>query len=536
MPIQKLLLAGCLGLSASSSPLRRIHLRQLSPVQVTWVTSSITASFEATTTAIDIVTLREPANSLDQIGGAETPFLVAPPSSSPPDSVSISIATSTATLSELLTATIYEPPKTVTLTAAPTTVTDTITVSETFVATPGSFWAAPERFSDLDSFKISHFACGEKNLQITQGVPANASDQSLAVGLANVDDLEYLYDEDDSANNSSVLQLFYPANSINPENSPQGGADFYATPLPLDGASNVTLEYSVYFPAGFDWVYGGKLPGLYGGHMTCSGGDSATSCFSTRMMWRNDGAGELYLYAPKDKQTDALCNAPPESVCDAAYGLSVGRGSFRFTPGAWTRVRQTVSLNTPGKQDGGFRLEVDGRLIMDRKDVFYRDVPSTTTTSPSPTSTDTDGDADDGGLLSPLIGGVLPPLGVNGSGFDSPVADSLPLQQPFSGPPATNTAVSSVYHNLLASRLDTMPATVTQMAPQSTVTIASYLWADVMNGAGKVDASQDTTNAPEPVGFSGLFFSTFFGGSSEKYATPIDQYTWFKDFVIIINS
>lgn len=36
----------------------------------------------------------------------------------------------------------------------------------------------------------------------------------------------------------------------------------------------------------------------------------------------------------------------------------------------------------------------------------------------------------------------------------------------------------------------------------------------------------------KPVGFVGLFFSTFFGGHDDKYTTPKDQYVWFKDFEI----
>lgn len=30
--------------------------------------------------------------------------------------------------------------------------------------------------------------------------------------------------------------------------------------------------------------------------------------------------------------------------------------------------------------------------------------------------------------------------------------------------------------------------------------------------------------------------STFFGGHDEKYATPKDQYVWFKDFGLAYNS
>jgi hypothetical protein len=39
-------------------------------------------------------------------------------------------------------------------------------------------------------------------------------------------------------------------------------------------------------------------------------------------------------------------------------------------------VSQTVRLNTPGKQDGGFELVVNGQRIIRRDDVFYRDLPS----------------------------------------------------------------------------------------------------------------------------------------------------------------
>ncbi|KAJ7221611.1 hypothetical protein GGX14DRAFT_353251 [Mycena pura] len=175
-------------------------------------------------------------------------------------------------------------------------------------------------------------------------------------------------------NRSAALQVFYPAGSVNPAGNPKGGAQFYATPLDLTSAQTVTMGYSVFFPANFNWVYGGKLPGLYGGHISCSGGNAALDCFSTRLMWRSGGEGELYLYAPKNKQTHAMC-ADPQSDCNAEYGFSIGRGSFDWAAGAWTHVEQTVRLNTPGKQDGGFRLLVNGQPAISRDDVFYRDKP-----------------------------------------------------------------------------------------------------------------------------------------------------------------
>jgi hypothetical protein len=59
---------------------------------------------------------------------------------------------------------------------------------------------------------------------------------------------------------------------------------------------SMMISYEVAFDSGFDWVKGGKLPGLRGGPdpNNCSGGNQAngTNCFSSRLMWRTDGAGE----------------------------------------------------------------------------------------------------------------------------------------------------------------------------------------------------------------------------------------------------
>lgn len=52
----------------------------------------------------------------------------------------------------------------------------------------------------------------------------------------------------------------------------------------------------VAFDPTFDWVKGGKLPGLYGAAPNataiCTGGNHEPDCFSARLMWRNRGIGE----------------------------------------------------------------------------------------------------------------------------------------------------------------------------------------------------------------------------------------------------
>ncbi|KAF8437533.1 hypothetical protein L210DRAFT_3647248 [Boletus edulis BED1] len=281
-------------------------------------------------------------------------------------------------------------------------VTATSTVTAIVTTTPPSWsnrtlWVAPPQMTDLSAFNITYFPSGQRNLHIVAQTP------SEAFAPANPSKTPFSPD---------------PTPTLPPH---PRGADFYATPLNLAGARNVTLEYSVFFAANFNWVKGGKLPGLFGGHTGCSGGASAQDCFSTRLMWRPHGVGELYLYAPKDKQSEALC-ADVRSLCDATYGFSIGRGAFNFTAGDWTRLSQNVVLNTPGQNDGGFTLEVDGRPVIQRTDVFYRN-----------------------------------------------------------------------------------------------------------NVAQRVDEDGDVA---QPAEFLGLFFSTFFGGHGKAYATPKQQYTWFKDFAI----
>lgn len=153
-----------------------------------------------------------------------------------------------------------------------------------------SAWASPKFFTDLSAFNITHFASGRDNLEVVLGVTPSVED------IVHVDDASSSWTM--WTNASAMLQLFYPKDSINPARWPKGGSEFYAAPLDIRNANNVTLEYKVFFPGDFEWVKGGKLPGLYGGHTRCSGGDPALDCFSTRMMWRAGGAGELYLVKP----------------------------------------------------------------------------------------------------------------------------------------------------------------------------------------------------------------------------------------------
>jgi hypothetical protein len=159
----------------------------------------------------------------------------------------------------------------------------------------------------------------------------------------------------------ALLRVSYPAGSASRRAGGGGGMQAY---LRLPGASpsvdELTLSYAVRFPAGFDFVKGGKLPGLFGGDVT--GGrriPDGTDGFSTRYMWRAGGAGEVYAYLPTSQ----------------AHGTSLGRGCWRFEPGRWSTIRQHVRLNTPGTADGTVTVWQDGREVLAATGLLFRTTP-----------------------------------------------------------------------------------------------------------------------------------------------------------------
>ncbi|KAG5639192.1 hypothetical protein H0H81_006096 [Sphagnurus paluster] len=420
---------------------------------------------------------------------------------------------------ELLTVT-----ETLTVTVSASSEPPTLTPAPPAPPAPTRLWKAPVQMQDLHAFNISKFSSGRTNLKIVHHIPPSAFDPNLA--SATDTDTTTNDDDDDTPPPPSLLRLFYPAGSINPAQRPVGGAQFYATPLELRGARSVTLTYSVFFPADFSWVLAGKLPGLYGGRAGCSGGSAARDCFSTRLMWRKHGLGELYLYAPKEEQTGALC-ADPQSVCDAAYGFSIGRGSFRWAAGAWTTVQQTVTLNTPGQQDGRFTLDVNGERVIERDDIYYRGVP------PREVHTVTPGAATTklglGGLIGTLLSGLLRRETRTEAGYVTPTTAAAGQ--------AEEDVVQVVIPMNDAQRQWKIPATPTITGTTTTTTKVGEqepTFLPLLLPMAHQAITVETEG--EPVGFIGLFFSTFFGGHDFRYASPRDQYVWFKDFALSYNS
>jgi len=168
--------------------------------------------------------------------------------------------------------------------------------------------------------------------------------------------------------NGTGIDVVYPEGSYTPSVEPVGGFGVW-TQHKINHTA--VLKYGVFFPVGFNFVKGGKLPGLYGGRSSCTGGDPANDCFSTRLMWRTEGQGELYLYANRDAQDPIICEIP-SNICDPEWGWSLNRGAFTFQRNVWNEIEQRLTLNTPGVRDGIISVKVNGIEIIRYDNIVFR--------------------------------------------------------------------------------------------------------------------------------------------------------------------
>ncbi|KAI8061676.1 hypothetical protein BC940DRAFT_309814, partial [Gongronella butleri] len=172
-----------------------------------------------------------------------------------------------------------------------------------------------------------------------------------------------------------VLKVLYAQGSYTPsgsKTSAMGGAEFYSQPAG-NNYDSALVRYDLAFDPTFQWVQGGKLPGLYGGDPSsgCSGGNQAsgTNCFSMRLMWRAGGQGEAYGYIPSTNQ--GLCGSGGVQ-CNDQYGTSFSRGMINFKTGQWTTIEVYTKINDASSKNGILQVWQDGNLVISHNDLQYR--------------------------------------------------------------------------------------------------------------------------------------------------------------------
>lgn len=123
---------------------------------------------------------------------------------------------------------------------------------------------------------------------------------------------------------------------------------------------SIYYSYWVKFPKGFDFVLGGKLPGVGSADGGTGGGiPNGKNGWSVRVMWERHGQLGQYVYhmdQPKHFGEFFKWDVPPVET------------------GKWYQIKTFVRLNTPGQRNGMVRTWLNGREVLNRHGLRFRNL------------------------------------------------------------------------------------------------------------------------------------------------------------------
>lgn len=127
---------------------------------------------------------------------------------------------------------------------------------------------------------------------------------------------------------------------------------------PIPASKSYTLNYDVKFDKDFEFVKGGKLPGLAPKKHITGCKDSVPEGWSARMMWGREGKIQPYFYQQ-----------------DRTSGCGEGTKSENpeLIPGQWHALSLRVYVNRYANNSNGFiKVYVDGKLISEHSNLRLR--------------------------------------------------------------------------------------------------------------------------------------------------------------------
>ncbi len=174
--------------------------------------------------------------------------------------------------------------------------------------------------------------------------PSARIEQGIAEGRAKIVDIA----------GNKKLEITFPANRAN-----VGAAVQFK--VPIAPRADYNFEYRAKFNPGFEWMLGGKMPGLVGGSAP-TGCVSDTNGMSARYMWQANGGARLYLY---------YASKPASLPCGDGIAWSP---LHDFAPsGEWHTLRQHIRLNTTfAPANGIVEIWFDGKPVLRRTNVLFR--------------------------------------------------------------------------------------------------------------------------------------------------------------------
>jgi hypothetical protein len=157
-------------------------------------------------------------------------------------------------------------------------------------------------------------------------------------------------------NNNHFLKVVIPSGFFGPITGAQWR-------IPVTPTDECFFSYRVKFEKGFDFVKGGKLPGLAGGTGN-SGGNipNGYDGWSARMMFWENGKLSFYAYFPTQSSKWG----------ERLYLKRSDGDTVRVESGKWHQVIQHIKMNTPGKADGILQGWFDGQEAFFSDTVLFR--------------------------------------------------------------------------------------------------------------------------------------------------------------------
>lgn len=164
--------------------------------------------------------------------------------------------------------------------------------------------------------------------------------EALATGTSWKNNKRLKVEASCGVNNSKCLRVTYVPTSEGSERLTVGQT--------IPAALEYTLNYDVMFENDFEWVKGGKLPGLAPTNYTTGCKEPTPTGWSVRMMWRTGGEPVLYTY---DQNRANRCGE------DARSGV-------KFAKNTWQPLSVHVRVNQPASASNAeMSLYMGGKRI-----------------------------------------------------------------------------------------------------------------------------------------------------------------------------
>lgn len=160
-----------------------------------------------------------------------------------------------------------------------------------------------------------------------------------------------------------ALRVLFPKGSYS--NSSVPGKIQWIVDL-AKGFNEIYFSYDIKFDKDFDFVKGGKIHGLAGGKRN-SGGNKPNGLdgWSSRVIWFSQGKLGQYVYHPDQP-----------SNYGEIFKYTINGEDVVAEKGKWYRIVNRVAMNTPKKRDGVVQAWVDDQLVLDIRNLRFRDTDS----------------------------------------------------------------------------------------------------------------------------------------------------------------